>query len=228
MATAISQPTVSRFRWAICGLLFAATVIAYVDRGVLAYLEKTLEGIIGFNREQYSYMTSAFQGAYAIGLVVAGRLTDRLGTRLGFALAITLWSVAAMLPGAAVSVLTFAIAMFILGLGEAANFPACIKTVAEWFPRKERAMATGYFNAGASIGPIIVPVLVPFLYLEFGWRGTFVATGALGFIWLAFWLLLYTKPHENHHVSAEELAHIPKRPARKSAERSLAAPDSSS
>ena len=137
-------------------------MIAYVDRGVLAYLEKTLEGIIGWNRQEYSYMTAAFQAAYAIGLVSAGWLTDRLGTRRGFALAITLWSVAAMGPGAAYSVFTFGVAMFLLGLGEAANFPGCIKTVAEWFPKKERALATGIFNSGAAIGAITVPVVVPF------------------------------------------------------------------
>src|SRR5580698_7910109 len=118
--TVAVRPAVSRFRWVVCGLLFFATVIAYVDRGVLAYLEQTLEKLIGFNKEQYSYMTAAFQAAYAIGLVSAGRLTDRLGTRKGFAIAITLWSVAAMLPGLATSVLTFGLAMFLLGLGEAA------------------------------------------------------------------------------------------------------------
>jgi MFS transporter, ACS family, aldohexuronate transporter len=202
MTPAIARPAASRVRWTICGLLFAATVIAYVDRGVLAYLEKTLEGIIGW------YMTAAFQAAYAIGLVGAGWLTDRLGTRRGFALAITLWSVAAMAPAAASSVFTFAVAMFLLGLGEAANFPACIKTVAEWFPRSERALATGLFNSGANIGAIAVPVAVPFLYEALGWRGAFVATGALGFVWLAFWLGLYEKPEHHKRISAAELAHV--------------------
>lgn len=208
MTTATLRPAGSRFRWTICGLLFAATVIAYVDRGVLAYLEKTLEGIIGWDKQQYSYMTAAFQAAYAIGLVCAGWLTDRLGTRRGFAVAITLWSVAAMAPAAAYSVPTFAAAMFLLGLGEAANFPACIKTVAEWFPKKERALATGLFNSGANIGAIVVPVVVPFLYAAVGWRGAFVATGALGFVWLASWLSIYDKPECHKKVSPEELAHI--------------------
>ncbi|HUK19640.1 MAG TPA: MFS transporter [Bryobacteraceae bacterium] len=208
MTPAIARPAASRVRWTICGLLFAATVIAYVDRGVLAYLEKTLEGIIGWDKEQYSYMTAAFQAAYAIGLVGAGWLTDRLGTRRGFALAITLWSVAAMAPAAASSVFTFAVAMFLLGLGEAANFPACIKTVAEWFPKNERALATGLFNSGANIGAITVPVAVPFLYEALGWRGAFIATGALGFVWLAFWLGLYDRPEHHKRVSAAELAHI--------------------
>jgi ACS family hexuronate transporter-like MFS transporter len=196
------------YRWRICALLFAATVIAYVDRGVVGYLEKFLEKEIGWNSVQYSYIAAAFQLAYAIGLVTAGRMTDRLGTRKGFAFAITLWSFAAMLPGAAFSVGTFAAAMFILGLGEAANFPACIKTIAEWFPRKERALATGIFNSGANIGSIVVPVVVPFLTLQLGWRGAFFGTGALGFVWLAFWLFMYAKPHEHRKVSAAELAYI--------------------
>ncbi|HWC97047.1 MAG TPA: MFS transporter [Candidatus Sulfopaludibacter sp.] len=211
-STAVS-PAQSRVRWVICALLFFATVIAYVDRGVLAYLQHDLQVIIGWNAKQYSYMTSAFQLAYAIGLVCAGRLTDRLGTRKGFAIAITFWSVAAMLPGAASSVATFALAMFLLGLGEAANFPACIKTVAEWFPKKERALATGLFNAGANAGAIAVPAVVPLLAGLLGWRGAFVATGATGFIWLAFWLALYKKPEAHPLVSPSELRHIQSDPA---------------
>lgn len=196
------------YRWRICALLFFATVIAYVDRGVIGYIEKFLEKVIGFDSVQYSYITAAFQTAYAIGLVSAGRLTDRLGTRRGFAYAITLWSFAAMLPAAAVSAWTFGVAMFILGLGEAANFPACIKTVAEWFPRKERALATGIFNSGANLGNIVVPIVVPFLTLQLGWRGAFIGTGALGFVWLAVWLWVYAKPHEHRSVRGDELAHI--------------------
>ena len=207
-STVAARPAVSRIRWIVCGLLFCATVIAYVDRGVLAYLENTLEGIIGFNKEQYSYMTAAFQAAYAIGLVSAGRLTDRVGTRRGFTIAIALWSVAAMLPGLANSVLTFGLAMFLLGLGESANFPACIKTVAEWFPKKERALATGVFNSGANIGAIVVPAVVPFLTLTFGWRGAFIATGALGFVWLACWLWFYDKPETHRWISPGELAYV--------------------
>jgi ACS family hexuronate transporter-like MFS transporter len=198
----------SNFRWVICALLFLATVIAYVDRGVIGYLEKYLETVIGWNTIQYGYITGAFQVAYAIGLVCAGRLTDRLGTRKGFAIAISIWSVAAMLPGAAYSVVTFGVAMFILGLGEAANFPACIKTVAEWFPRKERALATGIFNSGANIGNIVVPLVVPFLVFSLGWRGAFIGTGSLGFVWLGLWLWLYAKPEAHPRVSAQELAVI--------------------
>jgi len=214
-STLARRPATSNFRWIICGLLFFATVIAYVDRGVLAYLEKTLEGIIGFDSRQYSYMTTAFSVAYAIGLVSAGRLTDRLGTRRGFAFAICIWSVAAMAPGAAISVATFAIAMFFLGLGEAANFPACIKTVAEWFPKSERALATGIFNAGANIGAVVVPIVVPFLADALGWRGAFFATGATGFVWLVAWLALYRPPEEHSRVSVRELGFIQSDPPEK-------------
>jgi ACS family hexuronate transporter-like MFS transporter len=206
-AAAIDLQT-SKFRWTICALLFLATVIAYVDRGVIGYLEKYLETVIGWNTIQYGYITGAFQLAYAIGLVCAGRLTDRLGTRKGFAIAISIWSIAATLPGAAYSVITFGVAMFILGLGEAANFPACIKTVAEWFPRNERALATGIFNSGANIGNIMVPLVVPFLVFSLGWRGAFIGTGTLGFVWLGLWLWLYGKPEAHPRVAARELAVI--------------------
>lgn len=207
------RPAQSRFRWVICGLLFFATVIAYVDRQVLSMLEKFLEGLFGFGSHEYSYMTTAFQVAYGIGMVSAGRLTDRLGTRRGFTVAILVWSLAAMAPGFATSTATFGIAMFFLGLGEAANFPACIKTVAEWFPKRERALATGTFNSGANIGAMMVPAIVPFLTQTLGWRGAFIATGALGFVWLAFWLLLYARPEEEPRVSAAELALIQSDPA---------------
>ncbi len=215
MTPAIARPATSRYRWIICALLFFATVIAYVDRGVLGYLEKYLEGIFHFDSVQYSYMTTAFQIAYAIGLVTAGWLTDRLGTRKGFALAIGLWSLAAMTPGAATGVWTFCFAMFFLGLGEAANFPACNKTVAEWFPKKERALAFGIFNSGANVGNIAVPMVVPALVFAVGWRGAFVAVGALGLVWLCFWLLIYRKPEDHSRVSAEELAFIQSDPPEK-------------
>src|ERR1700691_3190719 len=204
-----SADRVSHWRWVICGFLFMATVIAYMDRGVIAYLEKFLEGVIpGLNSIKYGYILAAFQAAYAIGMVVAGGLTDKLGTRKAFAIAICLWSVAAMLPGLAFSVVTFGVAMFLLGLGEAANFPACIKTVAEWFPRRGRALATGIFNSGANIGNIVVPIAVPTLVMLVTWRGAFVVTGALGLAWLACWLIYYRRPEEHHSVSPAELALI--------------------
>jgi ACS family hexuronate transporter-like MFS transporter len=202
------RPATSRFRWVICGLLFFATVIAYVDRGIIGFLEKDLEGLLGFTTVEYGRMTFAFQAAYAIGFLIAGRLTDRLGIRKAFAIAIVLWSFAAMTPGAANSVLTMGIAMFLLGLGESANFPACIKTVAEWFPKRERAHATGLFNSGANIGNMLVPAIVPVAIALFTWRGAFVVGGSLGLIWLVFWLWLYRKPEEHPAVSAKELGLI--------------------
>lgn len=201
-----SESRTSHQRWVICALLFFATVIAYVDRGVIAYLEKFLETIIpGLNSIRYGYILAGFQAAYAIGMVVAGGLTDKLGTRRAFAIAITLWSIAAMLPGAAFSLATFGIAMFLLGLGEAANFPACIKTVAEWFPKRERALATGIFNSGANIGNIMVPLIVPALVVVVGWRGAFVVTGGAGLVWLAIWLIYYRRPELHRSVSRTEL-----------------------
>jgi ACS family hexuronate transporter-like MFS transporter len=216
MATpTIARPATSQFRWNICALLFMATVIAYIDRNVLSNLERDLRDVIHWDKVQYSWITASFQAAYAISMVWAGRLTDRFGTRKAFAMAIVLWSVAAMLPGAATSVLTFGIAMFVLGLGEAANFPACIKTVSEWFPRKERALATGIFNSGANAGAILAPLLVAPLKDLVGWRGTFVVTGSTGFIWLIFWLWLYRRPAEHQKVSAKELAEIQSEPLEK-------------
>jgi ACS family hexuronate transporter-like MFS transporter len=202
------RPATSQYRWVICALLFFATVISYVDRGVLGLLEKVLEGELHWDIVQYGYMTAGFQAAYAIGLITAGRLTDSLGTRRAFSYAMIIWSLAAMSRGAIHSTLAFGIAMFVLGLGEAANFPACIKTVAEWFPKRERALATGIFNSGANIGNIVTPALVPVLTLNFGWQGAFVITGLTGFVWLAFWLWLYRKPEEHPSVSQQELSLI--------------------
>src|SRR5580698_10405048 len=215
MSALVSRPETSQFRWVICGMLFFATVIAYVDRGIIGFLEKYLEGVIGFTTVEYGYMTGAFQLAYALGFVIAGKLTDQLGIRKAFAIAIVLWSFAAMGPGLASSVLTLTIAMFILGLGEAANFPACIKNVAEWFPKRERALATGLFNSGANIGNIVVPIAVPTLVMLVSWRGAFVVTGALGIVWLIFWLIYYRRPEQHRSVSPAELALILSDPAEK-------------
>jgi len=224
--TAESADRMTYQRWVMCALLFFATVIAYVDRAVIANLKNTLESVIpNLDDITYGVITAAFQTAYGIAMVVAGGLTDKLGTRKAFAIAICLWSVAAMLPGAAFSVASFAAAMFLLGLGEAANFPACIKTVAEWFPKRERAYATGIFNAGANVGNMIAPVVVTAIVAVFSrwsflgpakaWRGTFVVAGSLGFVWLIFWLLLYRRPEEHPRVSKSELALILSDPGEK-------------
>ncbi len=209
-----SPSRTSHQRWVVCSLLFFATVIAYVDRGVIAYLEKFLEGIIPhLNSATYSYITTGWTIAYAVGMVVAGGLTDKLGTRRAFAIAIGLWSIAAMLPGAASSVLALGVAMFLIGLGEAANFPACIKTVAEWFPKRERALATGIFNSGANIGNIVVPLVVPTLVVLVSWRGAFFVTGGFGIVWLIVWLVYYRRPELHRSVSRSELDLILSDPA---------------
>jgi ACS family hexuronate transporter-like MFS transporter len=213
------QPTVGRagaspwagvghYRWVICALLFFATSINYIDRQIIGLLKQTLQGQIGWNEIDYSNIIFAFQLAYAVGLLVAGRLLDRLGTRKGFSLSVFFWSVAAMAHALAHSVMGFGAARVALGLGESGNFPACIKAVAEWFPKKERALATGIFNSGTNIGALITPLIVPWITRKFGWRGAFIVTGAIGFIWMIVWLAMYRSPENHPRVSAEELKHI--------------------
>lgn len=199
---------VGRYRWVICALLFFATTINYIDRQVLGILAPTLQTEIGWNESQYGAIVSWFTLAYAIGYLGAGRLMDRIGTRLGFSLSVIVWSLSAMAHSLARSVAGFSIARFALGIGESGNFPASIKTVAEWFPARERALATGIFNAGSNIGAIITPLVVPWIALQYGWRMAFIVTGLLGFIWLAFWIPLYRRPAEHPRVSKSELAYI--------------------
>jgi len=181
----------SGYRWRICALLFFATTINYVDRQVLGVLAPYLQSIIGWNEIQYGYIVTSFQAAYAVGLLVAGGVIDRLGTRIGYAIAISIWSLAAMSHAMVQSVIGFAAARFALGLGEAGNFPAAIKTVAEWFPRKERALATGIFNSGSNVGAIVAPLVVPWITLRLGWRWAFLFTGFLSAAWLIAWLTIY-------------------------------------
>lgn len=196
------------FRWTICALLLVGTTKNYMDRQVLGVLKTVLQHDFHWNEIDYSNLVFAFQAAYAIGMVVVGRLIDRLGTRLGYALAMVFWSVAAMGHALATSFTSFVVARSALGFGEAGVFPASIKTVAEWFPKKERALATGIFNAGTNIGAIVTPLVVPWVTVHWGWRSAFVFTGALGFVWLIFWLLLYRKPQEHPRLSQAELDYI--------------------
>jgi ACS family hexuronate transporter-like MFS transporter len=201
---------IGHYRWLICAMLFFATTINYIDRQVLGILatDQTFKTAIGWNEAQYGYVNTAFQGAYALGLLIVGRLMDRFGTRKGFSFAIIFWSVAAMCHALARSAFGFGTARFFLGLGEAGNFPASIKTVAEWFPKKERALATGVFNSGSNVGAIVAPLVVPFIAVNYGWQWAFVITGTIGFIWLIFWLLIYRRPEEHPKLQAAELAHI--------------------
>jgi MFS transporter, ACS family, hexuronate transporter len=204
---------VGRFRWRICALLFAATTLNYLDRQVLGVLAPDLTRMFGWSEVDYGNIVTAFQAAYAIGLLSAGAIIDKLGTRIGYALTICVWSVAAMSHALAGSVLGFAAARFLLGLGEAGNFPSAIKTVAEWFPRRERALATGIFNAGSNIGAILAPLAVPVVALTFGWRAAFLFTGVLSATWLVTWLIVYRPAAQHPSVSAEELAYIRSDPA---------------
>ncbi len=197
-----------RKRWVVCALLFAATSINYVDRQVLAVLAPTLQRVIGWDERQYSWIIVAFQVAYGFGMSLTGRLIDRFGTRAGYAMVITAWSLAAMSHSLASTVLGFAMARFALGLGESGNFPAAIKTVAEWFPRWERSSATGIFNAGSNLGAILAPLAVPLLTLRFGWHAAFLFSGLLSMLWIATWLRFYQIPERQPRLSAEELAYI--------------------
>ncbi|MGO4222849.1 MFS transporter [Lysobacter sp. TAF61] len=204
---------VGMYRWRICALLLLATTINYIDRQVLGVLAPFLQDEIGWNEIQYGYIVTAFQAAYAIGLLCAGAIIDRLGTRVGYAIAISIWSLAAMSHSLAASVIGFAAARFVLGFGEAGNFPAAIKTVAEWFPRKERALATGIFNSGSNVGAIVAPMMVPVVAATWGWQAAFLVTGALSAAWLVAWLLIYRTPEEQPGLSAAELAYIRSDPA---------------
>ena len=207
VAGAAARP-VGRYRWRVCAMLLAATTINYIDRQVLGVLAPFLQDEIGWSEIQYGYIVMAFQGAYAIGLLCAGALIDRFGTRIGYALAISVWSLAAMGHALAASVAGFVVARFMLGLGEAGNFPAAIKTVAEWFPRRERAFAVGIFNAGSNIGAIVAPLMVPVVAAAWGWQAAFLCTGVLSAAWLVTWLVFYRTPEQHPKLSAAELAHI--------------------
>jgi len=199
---------VGTYRWRICALLLLATTINYVDRQVLGVLAPDLQRQIGWNEIDYGYIVTSFQAAYAIGLLCAGVVIDKLGTKIGYAVAITLWSLAAMSHSLATTVVGFAIARFALGLGEAGNFPAAIKTVAEWFPRRERAFATGIFNSGSNVGAIVAPLTVPIVAVTWGWQAAFIFTGLLSGAWLITWLLVYRTPEQQPKLSAAELAYI--------------------
>jgi ACS family hexuronate transporter-like MFS transporter len=211
------QPAIRGLRWYICALLFFATTINYIDRQVFSILAPDLQKTIGWSEVEYGYIVTAFQAAYATGYFFVGRMMDSISTRKGFAIILGVWSLAAMAHAGARSVMGFAIARAALGLGEAGNFPASIKTVAEWFPKQERALATGIFNAGSNVGAIAAPIIVPWMALTYGWQWAFLATGGIGFVWLFFWLALYRRPEEHSRLDAAEFAHIRSDPAESTA-----------
>jgi ACS family hexuronate transporter-like MFS transporter len=189
-------------------MLFVATSINYMDRQVIAILKPTLEHSIGMTEVSYGYIVDAFQIAYAIGLLGAGRLMDKLGTRIGYMLVMAAWSASAMGHALASSVVQFGFVRFFLGLGESGNFPAAIKTVAEWFPQNERSLATGIFNSGANVGAILAPAIVPWVTLRFGWHAAFVTTGLFSVLWILWWFRYYRKPTDHATLTGEELRHI--------------------
>ncbi|MBZ5513266.1 MAG: MFS transporter [Acidobacteriia bacterium] len=195
-------------RWFICALLFAACTINYINRQTVAVLKPHLQDQLHWTESDYGWMVFAFQVAYALMMMVSGHLIDRVGTKLGYAIAMAWWSLAAMGHALARSAFSFGVARFLLGAGEAGNFPAAIKAVAEWFPPRERALATGIFNAGTNIGAVATPPLVVWLTLRYGWQEAFVVTGALGFVWLVFWLLFYRLPEQHPRITSRELEHI--------------------
>lgn len=216
------------YRWIICALLFFATTINYLDRQVLSLLKPTLEEIFHWTNSDYANITIVFQIAYAVSLLFAGRIVDKMDTKKGYAVAIIFWSLGAILHAYAIplghgalrlfgwtgisvfsaSVLGFMISRIVLAFGESGNFPAAIKTTAEYFPKKERALATGIFNSGANIGAILAPLTVPYIAVKWGWEKAFTIVGIIGFIWLIFWLWLYEKPEKQKHLSKEELQYI--------------------
>src|SRR5215813_1340721 len=197
-----------KYRWVICSVLLLGVTKNYMDRGVLGVLNVTLQRQFGWGEIDYSNLVVAFQAAYAVGLLLTGRIIDRLGTRLGYAVAMVFWSVASMGTALGSSIASFATFRVALGFGEAAVFPASIKAVAEWFPKRERALATGIFNAGTNIGAILTPLVVPPMVGLWGWRAAFIGIGALGFLWLLVWLGTYRKPQKHPQVTPQELEHI--------------------
>ncbi|MEY4588016.1 MAG: hypothetical protein RL497_92 [Pseudomonadota bacterium] len=220
--------TIGRYRWTICGLLFFATTINYLDRQVLSLLAPQLSKEFGWSNTDYANITAVFQFAYAFSMVFAGRIVDSLGTKRGFVLAIVVWSLGAILHAYAVpmgemannllalaglaalpvAVLGFMLARLVLAVGESGNFPGAIKATAEYFPKHERSLATGIFNSGANVGAILAPLTVPWIAAQWGWPTAFILIGAVGFIWLVFWLVFYDEPAQQKRLSAEEAAYI--------------------
>lgn len=197
-----------QFRWIICALLLFGVTKNYMDRQVLGVLKTTLQQNLGWNEIDYSNLVFAFQGAYAVGMLAVGWLVDRLGARAGYAVAMVFWSLASIGHAIGTSLGSFIVARSALGFWEAGVFPASIKAVADWFPKKERALATGIFNAGTSAGAMATPLIVPWITIHWGWRWAFVSIGALGIVWLALWLISYRKPEEHSRLSKAELDYI--------------------
>lgn len=204
----MNSTVIGRYRWRICALLFFATTINYIDRQVIGILKPILEKEFNWTESQYGEIVMVFSACYAFGLLVFGRFVDKVGTKVGYSVSIIVWSVAAMAHALAKSTFGFGAARAVLGLGEAGNFPVAIKSVAEWFPKKERAFATGIFNSGANIGAVLAPAVVPWLANAYGWQEAFIWTGVVGFVWLIFWLVMYEIPARHKKITKAEYEYI--------------------
>jgi ACS family hexuronate transporter-like MFS transporter len=198
----------TNYRWGVCALLFFATTINYIDRQVISLLKPILEIEFKWTESAYGNIVTAFAVCYGLGYVVFGNFIDRIGPKWGYSISIVLWSIAAVFHAAVRSTFGFGVVRGMLGLGESGNFPAAVKATTEWFPKKERALATGIFNSGTSIGPVVAPIVVPWILGIYGWRGAFLVTGAIGFVWLVFWLIFYKSPNKHKKLSWEEFNYI--------------------
>lgn len=196
------------YRWVVCTLLFFATTINYIDRQVIGLLKPTLEKAFAWTETDYGYIVMVFAGCYALGYIVFGYFIDKIGTKLGYFISVLVWSIAAMLHALVTSTFGFGFVRGVLGLSEAGNFPASVKAVAEWFPKKERALATGIFNSGTSIGAVVAPILVPWILGVYGWQEAFLITGAIGFVWLIFWWIFYEIPSRQKRIGKKEFEYI--------------------
>ena len=199
---------IGKYRWTICALIFFATTINYLDRAVISLLKPDLEIAFNWTESDYADIVIAFQFAYAVGMLLAGRFIDKVGTKIGYAVSLILWSIASISHAAVRGTLGFLVARSALGISEAGNFPAAIKATAEWFPKKERALATGIFNSGSNVGAILAPLTVPFIAATWGWQEAFIITGSFGFIWLIFWFIFYEVPEKQKRLSKAEYDYI--------------------
>ncbi|WP_418123385.1 MFS transporter [Chryseobacterium sp. PTM-20240506] len=215
----MQAPQNRNIRWWMLSLVFLATTINYLDRQVMGLLKPVLEKEFSWDEKDYSYIVMAFTTTYAIGYMAMGRFIDRVGTKIGYAISLIVWSLASIGHGFVKNTIGFIIARSTLGISEAGNFPAAIKSVAEWFPKKERALATGIFNSGATVGAILGPLLVPFILGHYGWRQTFVWIGALGMVWIVLWWKFYAVPEKAKNISKEELQYIKSDQAEKTEEK---------
>jgi ACS family hexuronate transporter-like MFS transporter len=210
---------IGKYRWTICTLVFFATTVNYLDRQVISILKPVLDSELGIGEIEYASIVSAFQLSYAIGMLLMGRFIDWLGTKLGYAFAFVGWSIAAIGHALARGPVGFGVARAFLGVTEAGNFPAAIKTIAEWFPKRERALATGIFNSGTNVGAILAPILVPIIYIHWGWQMAFISVGAIGLIWLIFWFIYYEVPEKQKRLGQPELEYIQSDQEEESAEK---------